>query len=428
MSPRAVATALSLTCAALLGAALIFWALGAGPTPIHGWGTAGLEVILLLLPITFAAVGTIIALRQPTNKIGWVCLAIGFWLLLGGAVGPYGSYGRVTGSAPLPGAEFCVWLNNWIWLPAVGSVGTFLLLLFPEGRLLSPRWRVVAWASGAVIVLATLSEAFHPGTLTSAPGVENPYPIDAAEHVPGRLPGGANVLLAPCFIAAAASLVLRFRRSRGRERLQMKWFASAAALLALLFAVAVVANLVAGLLDAGRPLGLRVLEDAVSTSSVGLPLAIGVAVLRHDLYEIDVVINRTLVYGALTATLAGVYLGSVLLLQLVLSGLTSGSSLAVAGSTLAVAALFRPARARIQGEVDRRFFRRKYDAQRTLEAFSSRLRDEVDLNALGAELQAVVGETMQPTHVSLWLVDARGTAMTGASLVESRNASWTPPG
>jgi len=401
MRSRAVATALSLTSAALLAATVVLWAFGARFAPPSGWGTAGITLILLLLPLGFTAVGTVIALRKPANSIGWVCLGIG--LLLALPAGQYGSYGSDTGSPPLPGAEFFSWLDSWIWLPAVGSVGTFLLLLFPDGRLLSPRWRAVAWASGAVIVLAALSEALYPGALASAPSMANPLAVEAAAYVPGRLPGGGNVLLAPCFIAAAASLVLRFRRARGRERLQMKWFASAAALLALLFPVAVAANLVAGLLHAGRPLGLPLLEDAVSASAVGLPLAIGIAVLRHDLYDIDVVINRTLVYGALTATLAGVYLGSVLVLQLALSSVTEGSGLAVAGSTLAVAALFRPARARIQAAVDRRFYRRKYDAALTLERFGAHLRDEVDLDALSGELRGVVAQTMQPASMSLWL-------------------------
>ncbi len=403
VSPRAVATALSLTGAALLVATVVFWALGAGPTPTAGWGTDGIEVILLLQPLAFTAVGTLIAFRTPANRIGWVCLGIGFFLLLGNAAGAYGSYARTSGPAPLPGAAFVTWLDNWTWLPAVGSAGTFLLLLFPDGRLLSPRWRVVAWASAGVIVLAALSEAFQPGVLDNVPGVVNPYGVEAAAHVPGHLSGGANVLLAPCFIAATAALVLRFRRAHGWERLQMQWFASAAALLALLFAVAGIANVFAVFLDAGRPLGLRVLEDAVSASAVGLPVAIGIAVLRHDLYEIDVVINRTLVYGALTASLAAAYLGLVLLFQLVLRPLTSESSLAVAVSTLAVASLARPARARIQELVDRRFYRRKYDAQRTLERFGARLRDEVDPDAVSTELSWVVAETMQPAHVSLWL-------------------------
>ena len=288
----------------------------------------------------------------------------------------------------------------------MGSMGTFLLILFPDGRLPSARWRVVAWLSAGVIVIVTLSEAFRPGELAAARGVDNPYGIAVAEHMPLRLAGGMNVLLVLCILAAATSVVLRFRRARGRERLQIKWFAYAGALVAVLLGLAMAGELVADLLGAERPLGLRLVENAVSASAVGLPLAIGIAVLRHDLYEIDVVINRTLVYGVLTVILAGTYLGLVLLLQLALSPLTEGNELAVAGSTLAVAALFRPARRRIQALVDRRFYRRKYDATQTLAAFSARLREEVELDTLSAELRGVVHETMQPAHVSLWLREA----------------------
>jgi hypothetical protein len=400
---RTLAAALSLLCAMLLAAVVVFWALGLGPSRPPGWGTAGIELIILLSPVSFSAVGAAIALRQPENAIGWVSLGIGLVFVLNFAADPYGSYGRIMGSAPLPGALLFTWLQNWTWIPAVGTIGTFLLLLFPDGRLPSPRWRAVAWLSAAVIVLASLGEAFRPGPLTSAPSVQNPYGIGFAEHVPLRVAGGMNALLALCFLAAAVSVVLRLRRARGRQRLQMKWFAFASGLLAVLIGLAVAGELVAGLLAFERPLGLRLLQDAVSASAVGLPVAIAIAVLKHDLYQIDVVINRTLVYGTLTATLAAAYLATVLVLQLALSTITSSSDPAIAASTLAVAAAFRPARARIQEAVDRRFYRRRYDARRTLEEFSSRLRDQVDLPTLAAELRGVVAETMQPAHVSLWL-------------------------
>jgi hypothetical protein len=404
--PRTLAAALSLLCALLLAAVVVFWALGLGQSRPPGWGTAGIERIILLLPVSFSAVGAAIALRQPANAIGWVCLGIGLVLVLDSAADPYGSYGRITGTAPLPGAVVFTWLLNWTWIPAIGSIGTFLPLLFPDGRLPSPRWRAVAWLSAAVIVLASLGEAFRPGALTSAPSVQNPYGIGVAEHVPLRVAGGMNALLALCFLAAAVSVVLRLRRARGRQRLQMKWFAFASGLLAVLLGLALAGELVSGLLGFERPLGLRLLQDAVSASAVGLPVAIAIAVLKHDLYDIDVVINRTLVYGTLTATLAAGYVASVLVLQLALSRITSSSDPAIAASTLAVAAAFRPARARIQEAVDRRFYRRRYDARGTLEEFSSRLRDEVDLPTLAAELRGVVAETMQPAHVSLWLRDS----------------------
>jgi hypothetical protein len=190
------------------------------------------------------------------------------------------------------------------------------------------------------------------------------------------------------------SLIVRFRRATGEERVQIKWLALAGAIVAVIFPISL------ALYDVW---GESVSNLAIMLSVLGLPAAAGVAILRYRLYDIDVVINRTIVYGALTVILAATYLGSVLLLQLLLSGLTDASGLAVAASTLAVAALFRPARTRIQGVVDQRFYRRKYDAARTLEGFSARLRDEVDLSALDAELRGVVAETMQPAHVSLWL-------------------------
>ena len=397
--PRTLAAALSLLCAMVLAAVVVFWALGLGPSRPPGWGTAGIELIFLLLPVSFSAVGAAIALRQPANAIGWVCLGIGLVFVLGFVADPYGSYGRIAGTEPLPGAMFFTWLQNWTWIPAVGTIGTFLLLLFPDGRLPSPRWRAVAWLSAAVIVLASLGEAFRPGALTNAPSVQNPYGIGIAEHVPLRAAGGMNALLALCFLASAVSVVLRLRRARGRERLQMKWFAFAAGLLAVLLVLALAGDLVAGLLGFERPLGLRLLQDAVSASALGLPIAISIAVLKHDLYEIDVLINRTLVYGALTTILGAAYASIVTIAGTILEG----SEIVTAGATLAVAALFQPLRRRVQDFIDRGFYRRKYDAARTVEAFSSRLRNEVDLEVMRADLLAAVQETMQPRRVSLWL-------------------------
>jgi hypothetical protein len=195
-------------------------------------------------------------------------------------------------------------------------------------------------------------------------------------------------------VGSAISMVLRFRRARGDERQQMKWIALAGA---------VAAGTIPLMFAAYEVVGQTAADSAIMLSVMALPAAAAVAIVRYRLYDIDVVINRTLVYGSLTATLALVYVGSVLLLQLALSGLTDGSGLAVAASTLAVAALFRPVRGRIQKTVDRRFFRSRYDATRTIEAFAARLRDEVDLGALSADLQDVVVETMRPAHLSLWL-------------------------
>jgi hypothetical protein len=308
----------------------------------------------------------------------------------------YGEYTLIAEPGALPGGALAVWVSIWTFVPALTAI-TFAGLLFPSGRLLSRRWRGVAWMAAGGGLVGTIALALSPGTLDDRtyPGVENPVgiegaagPLDLASSV-GDFTGILALLL------AAISMVLRFRRSTGVERLQLKWIAYAGGVAA---ATAVV-NL---------PLtGVDTLSDALFVISfislLLVPVTAGIAILRYRLYDIDVVINRTLVYGALTATLVSAYLAGVLLLQLALHPVTEESNLAIAGSTLAVAALFRPARARIQSAVDRRFYRRKYDAAQTLEGFSARLREQVDLDALGDELRSVVTETMQPAHVSVWL-------------------------
>ncbi|HEX4760903.1 MAG TPA: hypothetical protein VH256_08890, partial [Thermoleophilaceae bacterium] len=285
---------------------------------------------------------------------------------------------------------------GWACLAEVVNLADYgivilLLQLFPTGAPASPRWRALLWITLSWYAVVELVLALAPGRFEDFPTVTNPLGIDALRGVDLR-PFGAVLV-----VASLWELAFRLRHSRGRERLQLKWFVFVAGLVMLFLVV-------------GEIGGAAVQNDSEVLSGflfagllTGIPVAIGIAILRHDLYEIDVVINRTLVYGFLTVTLGGVYVGSVLLLQLALSSIASNSSLAVAISTLGVAALFRPARARIQAVVDRRFYRRKYDAARTLEGFSARLREEVDLESLGVELSAVVHEAMQPTHVSLWL-------------------------
>jgi hypothetical protein len=263
----------------------------------------------------------------------------------------------------------------------------FVPLLFPTGRPPSPRWRLVGWVAAAGGVLMFAAEAFAPGPLENYDWIDNPL---AGSWLPGWFSGLGFALWCATSLAAAASVVVRFRRSHGAEREQLKWFTAAVAQLVAAFVVSFSLSSVVG-----EDLGWGIIAVAL----LGVPVAVAIAILRHRLYDIDVVINRALVYGALTATLGATYLALVLLI-----GLAVGrSGFAVAVSTLAVAALFGPARARIQGAVDRRFYRRKYDAQLTLEAFAARLRDEVALDALDSELRGVVTSTMQPAHVSLWL-------------------------
>ncbi|MDQ3678545.1 MAG: hypothetical protein M3401_17405 [Actinomycetota bacterium] len=351
-----------------------------------------IDIFTSAFAVAFSAVGVLVAMRQPGNAIGWIFLGVAVSTALGGLAHGFVEY-RLQDSAD-PGALIgaAAAYADVSWIPFVLVPATVLLLLFPDGRLPSRRWRFVAGCACAGIVGVLLTGAMRP-ELEDFPTVTNPFASDSPALEP--LAALSFLLILVGVVGSAASVVARFRRAGSAQRAQIKWLAAAGAVVAV--AVPVMA------FPLHDVVGEDVANGTIMFTVLGLPVAAGIAILRHRLYDIDVVINRTLVYGALTATLAGTYLGTVLLLQLVLSGATAGNGLAVAGSTLAVAALFQPARRRIQGVVDQRFFRRKYDAVRTLEAFGAHLRDQVDLDALGAELRGVVTDTMQPTHVSLWL-------------------------
>jgi len=357
-------------------------------------------VCFATVQLTTTAVGAVVAARLPGNPIGWILLAIGVGLGMRQLFGTYGLFGNISASGPLPGDDVAVWLGEWTFTPVVAGGAVFLLHLFPDGHFMSRRWKLVCLGGAGILLLATAADALAPGPLQSLELVDNP--VAATGGLAGVVTGVLTLesWLAPfAFLTAVVGILVRMRRTHGIERQQIKWVAYACAIVGTgLSASAVFPD--TAVATAVYPLLLSLLALAA------MPVAVGVATLRYRLYDIDLVINRTLVYLGLTATLGGAYLGSVLLLQLILSAVTSGSGLAVAGSTLAVAALFQPARRRIQAIVDRRFFRQKYDAARTLEAFGARLRDEVDLDALYAELHAVVADTMQPAHVSLWLRSA----------------------
>jgi hypothetical protein len=357
------------------------------------------ELLIYFPFLAFPIVGALIASRHPRNPVGWICLAVGLsWMLifLEDSISGFGPY-SVTMDA----------LTQADWVPPVGLLGIYLILLFPDGKLPSRRWRPLAWFSGVVMVLASLGITFSPGPLEGHPGVRNPLGLEVAPWV-ATAGIGILLLLPLCMIASALSLVLRYRRSGGEEREQIKWIAYSASAVGLLYLIAMVGSFTfSGPWGAaGTPLWLGLLQQAALVSFTAVPIAVAFAVLKYRLYDIDLIINRTLVYGFLTAILAAVYFGGVTATQTIfrtLTGQQQQPQLAVVVSTLVIAALFNPLRRRIQSFIDRRFYRRKYDAAKTLEAFSAKLRDETDLDALSDDLVGVVRETMQPAHVSLWL-------------------------
>ena len=377
--------------------------------PPPTWGTSGDSAVLVFVVpfLAFPIVGILIASRRPGNPIGWICLGAGIFWMLSILTGVYGVYGLVArpGAVPFPAAFGS--LTEWLWMPALGLLGIYLVLLFPDGSLPSRRWRPLAWLSGVVIVLGSAGIALRRGRLPDLGGVRNPFGLE--EHLWVVDVMSTAVLLFPlCLLASAISLVLRFLRSGGEERGRIKWIAFAASLVGVGFFSVIIGGFFIPSDAAGgaRPLWQRLLEDAVTLSFAGVPVAVGIAVLRYRLYDIDVIINRTLVYGSLTVMLALIYLGGVTTTQAVfrtLAGQEEQAQMIIVASTLIIAALFNPLRRRIQAFIDRRFYRRKYDARKTLEAFSSKLRDETDLKALSGDLEGVVRETMQPAHVSLWL-------------------------
>jgi hypothetical protein len=352
-----------------------------------------------VIAIGFSTVGAVITPLLPRqNPIGWLFCTIG----LVGSIRLFAAeYAIVTllaepGSLPskLPGGELLGWVSSWVWVLHLGLF-VFLALLFPDGRPPSSRWRPLVWGIGVVIVSGTVSVALWPETVRGFDPINRPLGTEVATDIINPV----ETIVYALGLIAAASLLTRLRGSKGVERQQVKWFTYAVAMLAISATLAYVVSdsMGAGWLE-------WVSSVLVVVGVVGLPVAVGIAILRYHLFDIDLIINRTLVYVLLTAVLAGVYLASIVVLQLLFRALTGGESqLVVVASTLAIAALFNPLRHRIQGFIDHRFYRRKYDAAKTLEAFSTKLRDETNLGTLSDELVGVVRETMQPAHVSLWL-------------------------
>jgi uncharacterized membrane protein YhaH (DUF805 family) len=351
-----------------------------------------------VVAIGFSPVGAVIASRiSPKNPIGWLFCATGLLFVVSHFSAEYAIYAVLAAPGSLPAGEAAAWILSLVWVPAVGLL-VFIGLLFPDGRLPSPRWRWFFWLSLLLILGGAILHAFASGTVFYLGGIYNPLGVEelpTSSYVGDLL----QMLLPALILVSVASLLVRRLRATGVERQQLKWFTYATTVTVIGVALTYVISEASGsvLLGwAGYVLGL--------VGFLGIPISMGIAILRYRLYNIDLIINRTLVYASLTATLAFSYFGSVTLLQYLFSLLTGqANTLAIVASTLAIAALFNPLRRRIQSFIDRRFYRRKYDARKTLEAFGIRLRDETDLEKLCEDLAEVVDETMQPSHISLWL-------------------------
>jgi hypothetical protein len=350
-----------------------------------------------LVPVSFSIIGAIVASRLPANPLGWLFCAAACVAAVDHFSAEYALYALLAQPTSLPAGEALAWLASWAWILYCGCIA-LSLLLFPNGRPPSRRWRWLAWLSVFLTIAGAVWVAFSPGVIGNLGSIRNPLGI---EGLPSGFKPVQTIMLALLFVAALSTLVVRLRRARGIERQQIKWPA---------FTVVVVAGS-SFLSDTAisEAIGLRWLEWAgyviFIPALIGFPISIGIAIVRYRLYDIDILINRTLVYGALSATLALIYFGGVATTQAIFRALTGQQEqpqLAIVISTLLIAALFNPLRRRIQRFIDRRFYRRKYDARKTLEAFSAKLRDETDLDALSDDLVGVVKETMQPSRISLW--------------------------
>ena len=395
MSPRAsraVATTLVLLALAMeVGAVALYFA-NTAKAELQPLGFNG--VASLILVVTLPSIGWLIASRRRENRIGWMLLAIGFFYALTQISATYAAYGLVADPGSLPLADVMSWLTVLTWVPAF-MLFILLLLFFPDGRLPSRRWRPIVLIAGVALVVLIVPDAiaFWPyrGPLLLATDVATPV-SDPAPAIAGLLLGVGLILSLVVATAGAAALIIRFRRSVGTEHQQIKWFATAAVVEFATFFVT------SGVV---LPPPFDALVAIIVTPLI--PIAIGVAILRYRLYDIDRLISRTVSYGAVTGILALAFVGTILVSQTILASFFSGNSVAVAASTLVVAALFQPLRRRVQSVVDRRFNRSRYDAERTVAAFGAHLRDEVDLADVDAAIRAVVVRTVAPTAMGVWI-------------------------
>ena len=357
--------------------------------PVSGWDFSSVfeEVTFMAVP----AVGFVLASRRPGNRVGWIFLGAGLVLGLGFFCSRYGQCGLVAAPGSLPAARAAGWFVNWAWAIPIAGLG-FMLLLFPTGRLRSPRWRPAAWFVAAVSGLDAAAMVARACRVWA-----DPYTALSNGWNPGS--HTAVLILVPAaLLAGVAAVVVRFARSSGEERLQLKWFVTAALLVVAAIIPLALAQQI-GLSPAAAGAAVGTLKVVFSLALVCLYAAIAVAVMKYRLYDVDRVISRTLAYAIVTGVLAGVYAGLVLLATGVFGVHTP---VAVAAATLAAAALFSPVRHRVQQRVDRRFNRARYDADQTVAAFAAQLKDAVDLDAVREDLARVVETALEPAHVSVW--------------------------
>ena len=352
------------------------------------WGFAGFGV---LMAITFGTIGLLISVRVPGNRIGWLFAAIGLGSALQELIAAYVLYGGLVAPGTLPWVGEIAWFEAWDWVPVVGVATTFLFLLFPDGRPPSPRWRPVAWLAAGAILVASIFLSIQPGPIDSAEFLDNPLGLNVGE-LAGPLGGVGFGALVLAVVLSVTSMVVRFRRSRLIEREQLKWFASAAVVAGLIFAGL-------GAIDSAN----KAFQILTIVALLGLPISAGIAILRYRLYDIDRIISRTIAYALVSAVLVGTYGVLIVVLQAPLAAVTGSDTILVALSTLVIATLFQPVLRRVRRAVDRRFDRRRYDADWTASAFADRMRNEVDIDRVTSDLYGTTVATLAPVRIAVWV-------------------------
>ncbi len=391
--PAAIAGWIVATALALVGLGLMLATLS---TAVRGvWAFRGFSIAIGLASAT---VGAVVVIKVPGNPIGWLFMAGGLLGSVQGAAEEYAVAGILAAPGTLPAPRVAAWLSGWIWIPAEAAMLAFLPLVFPSGHLPSRRWQPLAWFDAGCAALATLGAMFLPGRLDNAAYLDNPYALVRA--IPGDDRWVAYLPLVAAIAAGGIALALAFRQSRGVRHQQLKWLAFSVALAGAALALIPLGSSGIGVLPTWAS---KLAQILVVAGILGIPVAAGIAVLRYRLWDIDRIISRTVAYAVVTAVLASSFAVLVVLLQGLLAPFTESSALAVAGSTLAVAAIFQPLRRRIQAVVDRRFNRAHVDAVLAEQEMASLIRDQVDTSAVVRVLVAETERTVQPASAGIWI-------------------------